>query len=63
MALLVDTSFLIVVGEPLVADEAHRARAQPSDLDALRSDALQIAAFGRYARTVTAAELAGLEGV
>jgi uncharacterized protein with von Willebrand factor type A (vWA) domain len=28
-----------------------------------RSDALQIVAFGRYARTVTAAELTGLEGV
>ena len=28
-----------------------------------RSDALQIIAFGRYARTVTAAELTGLEGV
>jgi hypothetical protein len=27
-----------------------------------RSDALQIIAFGRYARTVTAAELTGLEG-
>jgi uncharacterized protein with von Willebrand factor type A (vWA) domain len=28
-----------------------------------RSDALQIIAFGRYARSVTAAELTGLEGV
>ena len=28
-----------------------------------RSDSLQIIAFGRYARTVTAGELAGLEGV
>jgi uncharacterized protein with von Willebrand factor type A (vWA) domain len=28
-----------------------------------RSDALQIVAFGRYARTVSAAELTGLEGV
>jgi uncharacterized protein with von Willebrand factor type A (vWA) domain len=28
-----------------------------------RSDALQIIAFGRYARTVSAAELTGLEGV
>ena len=28
-----------------------------------RSDALQIIAFGRYARTVTPAELTGLEGV
>ena len=28
-----------------------------------RSDALQIIAFGRYARTMTAAELTGLEGV
>ncbi len=28
-----------------------------------RSDALQIIAFGRYARTVTSAELMGLEGV
>ena len=28
-----------------------------------RSDALQIVAFGRYARTITTAELMGLEGV
>ena len=28
-----------------------------------RSDALQIIAFGRYARTMTSAELMGLEGV
>src|ERR1700682_1385067 len=28
-----------------------------------RSDALQIIAFGRYARSVTAGELTGLEGV
>ena len=47
----------------MAADEAHRAGAQPPGEHPVPSDALQIIAFGRYARTVTAAELTGLDGV
>ena len=50
-------------GEPLGADEAHGAGPQSPGQHRFRSDVLQIVAFGRYARTVTAAELTGLEGV
>src|SRR5271166_1234491 len=63
VALLVDTSFSMVMENrwlpmkqtALALDHLVRTR--------FRSDALQIIAFGRYARTVTAAELTGLEGV
>ena len=50
-------------GGPLGADEADGAGAEPTGQHAVPSDALQIIAFGRYARTVIAAELTGLEGV
>jgi uncharacterized protein with von Willebrand factor type A (vWA) domain len=63
VALLVDTSFSMVMENrwlpmkqtALALDHLVRTR--------FRSDALQIIAFGRYARTVTSAELMGLEGV
>jgi len=63
IALLVDTSFSMVMENrwlpmkrtALALDHLVRTR--------FRSDALQIIAFGRYARTVTSAELMGLEGV
>src|ERR1700756_5048523 len=63
VALLVDTSFSMVMENrwlpmkrtALALDHLVRTR--------FRSDALQIIAFGRYARTITTAELLGLEGV
>jgi uncharacterized protein with von Willebrand factor type A (vWA) domain len=63
VALLVDTSFSMVMENrwlpmkrtALALDHLVRTR--------FRSDALQIIAFGRYARTMTTAELMGLEGV
>jgi uncharacterized protein with von Willebrand factor type A (vWA) domain len=63
VALLVDTSFSMVMENrwlpmkrtALALDHLVRTR--------FRSDALQIVAFGRYARTITTAELMGLEGV
>jgi uncharacterized protein with von Willebrand factor type A (vWA) domain len=63
VALLVDTSFSMVMENrwlpmkrtALALDHLVRTR--------FRSDALQIIAFGRYARTVSSAELMGLEGV
>jgi uncharacterized protein with von Willebrand factor type A (vWA) domain len=63
VALLVDTSFSMVMENrwlpmkqtALALDHLVRTR--------FRSDALEIIAFGRYARTVTSAELMGLEGV
>ena len=50
-------------GEPLAADEANGTGSATSGQHRFRSDALQIVAFGRYARTITAAELTGLQGV
>jgi uncharacterized protein with von Willebrand factor type A (vWA) domain len=63
VALLVDTSFSMVMENrwlpmkrtALALDHLVRTR--------FRSDALQIIAFGRYARTMSTAELMGLEGV
>jgi uncharacterized protein with von Willebrand factor type A (vWA) domain len=63
VALLVDTSFSMVMENrwlpmkrtALALDHLVRTR--------FRSDALQIIAFGRYARPMTSAELMGLEGV
>jgi uncharacterized protein with von Willebrand factor type A (vWA) domain len=63
VALLVDTSFSMVMENrwlpmkqtALALDHLVRTR--------FRSDALQIIAFGRCARTMTSAELMGLEGV
>src|ERR1700739_2447514 len=63
VALLVDTSFSMVMENrwlpmkrtALALDHLVRTR--------FRSDALQIIAFGRYARTMSAGELTGLEGV
>jgi uncharacterized protein with von Willebrand factor type A (vWA) domain len=63
VALLVDTSFSMVMENrwlpmkrtALALDHLVRTR--------FRSDALQIIAFGRYARTMNTAELMGLEGV
>jgi len=63
VALLVDTSFSMVMENrwlpmkqtALALDHLVRTR--------FRADALQIIAFGRYARTVSSAELMGLEGV
>jgi uncharacterized protein with von Willebrand factor type A (vWA) domain len=63
VALLVDTSFSMVMENrwlpmkrtALALDHLVRTR--------FRSDALQIITFGRYARTMTTADLMGLEGV
>ena len=63
VALLVDTSFSMVMENRWLP--MKRTALAVSHLVSIRfrSDALQIIAFGRHARTVTAAELTGLEGV
>ena len=63
VALLVDTSFSMVMENRWLPMKQTALGTRPLVRTRFRSDALQIIAFGRYARTVTSAELMGLEGV
>jgi uncharacterized protein with von Willebrand factor type A (vWA) domain len=63
VALLVDTSFSMVMENRWLPMKQTALALNHLVCTRFRSDALQIIAFGRYARTVTAAELTGLEGV
>ena len=63
VALLVDTSFSMVMENRWLPMKRTALALNHLVSTRFRSDALQIVAFGRYARTVTAAELTGLEGV
>ena len=63
VVLLVDTSFSMVMENRWLPMKRTALALSHLVSTRFRSDALQIIAFGRYARTVTAAELTGLEGV
>lgn len=63
VALLVDTSFSMVMENRWLPMKRTALALNHLISTRFRSDALQIIAFGRHARTVTAAELMGLEGV
>lgn len=63
VALLVDTSFSMVMENRWLPMKRTALALNQLVSTRFRSDALQIIAFGRYARAVTAAELTGLEGV
>ena len=63
VALLVDTSFSMVMENRWLPMKRTALALNQLVSTRFRSDALQIIAFGRYARTVTAAELTGLDGV
>jgi uncharacterized protein with von Willebrand factor type A (vWA) domain len=63
VALLVDTSFSMVMENRWLPMKRTALALNHLVSTRFRSDSLQIIAFGRYARTVTPAELAGLEGV
>ncbi|OBK23102.1 hypothetical protein A5634_06210 [Mycobacterium asiaticum] len=63
VALLVDTSFSMVMENRWLPMKRTALALHHLVATRFRSDALQIIAFGRYARTVSAAELTGLEGV
>ncbi|BAV40203.1 vWA domain-containing protein [Mycobacterium ulcerans] len=63
VALLVDTSFSMVMANRWLPMKRTALALNHLVCTRFRSDALQIIAFGHYARTVTAAELTGLEGV
>lgn len=63
VALLVDTSFSMVMENRWLPMKRTALALNHLVSTRFRADALQIIAFGRYARTVTAAELTGLEGV
>ncbi|MGD9619736.1 MAG: VWA domain-containing protein [Mycolicibacterium sp.] len=63
VVLLVDTSFSMVMENRWLPMKRTALALSHLVSTRFRSDALQIVAFGRYARTVTAAELTGLEGV
>lgn len=63
VALLVDTSFSMVMEGRWLPMKRTALALHHLVSTRFRSDALQIIAFGRYARTVSAAELTGLEGV
>jgi uncharacterized protein with von Willebrand factor type A (vWA) domain len=63
VALLVDTSFSMVMENRWLPMKQTALALNHLISTRFRSDALQIVAFGRYARTMTAAELTGLEGV
>jgi uncharacterized protein with von Willebrand factor type A (vWA) domain len=63
VALLVDTSFSMVMENRWLPMKQTALALNHLVCTRFRSDALQIIAFGRYARTVTAAELTSLEGV
>lgn len=62
VALLVDTSFSMVMENRWLPMKRTALALSHLVSTRFRSDALQIIAFGRYARTVSAAELTGLEG-
>lgn len=62
VALLVDTSFSMVMENRWLPMKQTALALNHLVSTRFRADALQIVAFGRYARTVTAAELTGLEG-
>ncbi|MCB1289313.1 MAG: VWA domain-containing protein [Mycobacterium sp.] len=63
VALLVDTSFSMVMENRWLPMKRTALALNHLVSTRFRSDALQIVAFGRQARTMTAAELTGLEGV
>jgi uncharacterized protein with von Willebrand factor type A (vWA) domain len=63
VALLVDTSFSMVMENRWLPMKRTALALNHLISTRFRSDDLQIIAFGRYARTVNAAELTGLEGV
>jgi len=63
VALLVDTSFSMVMENRWLPMKRTALALNHLVSTRFRSDALQIIAFGRYARVVTPAELTGLEGV
>jgi uncharacterized protein with von Willebrand factor type A (vWA) domain len=63
VALLVDTSLSMVMENRWVPMKRTALALNHLVSTRFRSDALQIIAFGLYARTVSAAELTGLEGV
>lgn len=62
IALLVDTSFSMVMENRWLPMKRTALALNHLVGTRFRSDALEIIAFGRYARTMTAAELTGLEG-
>jgi uncharacterized protein with von Willebrand factor type A (vWA) domain len=63
VALLVDTSFSMVMENRWLPMKRTALALNHLVGTRFRSDALEIIGFGRYARTMTAAELTGLEGV
>ena len=63
VALLVDTSFSMVMENRWLPMKRTALALNHLISTRFRSDALQIIAFGRHARTLSAAELTGLEGV
>ena len=63
VALLVDTSFSMVMENRWLPMKRTALAVSHLVSTRFRSDALEIIAFGRHARTVSAAELTGLEGV
>jgi len=63
VALLVDTSFSMVMENRWLPMKRTALALNHLVSTRFRADSLQIIAFGRYARTVTPGELAGLEGV
>lgn len=63
VALLVDTSFSMVMENRWLPMKRTALALNQLVSTRFRSDALEIIGFGRYARTMTAAELTGLEGV
>lgn len=63
MALLVDTSFSMVMDGRWVPMKRTALALNHLVSTRFRGDALQLIAFGRHARVVTASELAGLDGV
>ena len=63
VALLVDTSFSMVMENRWLPMKRTALAVSHLVSTRFRSDALEIIAFGRHARTVSAAELTGMEGV
>jgi len=63
VALLVDTSFSMVMENRWVPMKRTALALHHLISTRFRADALQIIAFGRHARTVSAEELMGLEGI
>src|SRR6185295_4510184 len=63
VALLVDTSFSMVMENRWLPMKRTALALHQLISTRFRSDDLQIIALGRYARTVSAGELTGLEGV